>query len=296
MAQKRSYKILGNNPYAVLGITPETTEGEAKLCFRRLAMKYHPDRNSGDDKAAAKFKEASEAWEELQDKLPKSAVPFPDIDPDDPGFDDAIAQWMLDMDAATARPPEAEEAAATPQPSKQAWSTVASEAPGNAMTTGTAAARFKDWRTLAMTLGKESLGLERINPQEAAILLGFHNAFAALKIVQQNSPELCLYDAIVSCAQKSSSTALVIMGADAVDSSACTRALKNPMASIDAAKQNFAVLAQHVKHAGISVNPQKLEVDLAFLEDYIKTQLAPRLVKRRSKESKESKETQIVRY
>jgi hypothetical protein len=257
-------------------------------------LKYHPDRNSGDEKAAARFKEASDAWAEVQDTLPKSAVPFPDIDVEDAGFDDAIAQWMLDMDAATTQPAAKEEPVAPkPHPSAQTWATVASEAPGTAMTTGATAATLKDWRSLAMKWGKESLGLEKINAQEAAILLGFHNAFAALKIVQQNSPELCLYDAVVARAQKSKSTALVIKGADAVDGEACRRALKNPMASIDAARQNFAVLAPHVKHAGIAVNPQKLEVDIAFLEDYIKTQLAPRLVKRRGDDAQGSK---IVRY
>jgi hypothetical protein len=290
MGQKRTYRLLGTDPYEVLGITPETTEGEAKLFYRRLALKYHPDRNGGSAEAAARFKEASDAWDEVQELLPRSAVPFPDIDPDDPGFEDAIAQWLLDMDAAM--PPKPVREAAPAEPASRTWSTVASETSGTAMTNGRAGP-LKDWRTLKLKRKKDAIGLEKINTQEAALLLGFANAFAALKIVQQNNPDLCLYDAIVARAQKSSSTALVIVGAEAVDGPACLRALKDPMASIDAATENFAVIAPHVKYSGVTVNPQKLALDLAFLEDYLRTQLAPRLAKRGGDESKE---TRVVRY
>jgi len=56
--------------YEVLGIARTASQEEIKRAYRRLAMKYHPDRNNGDDKADAesKFKECSEAYEVLSDE------------------------------------------------------------------------------------------------------------------------------------------------------------------------------------------------------------------------------------
>ncbi|WP_069130845.1 molecular chaperone DnaJ [Rhodohalobacter halophilus] len=53
--------------YEVLGVDKNAGEAELKKAYRKLAMKYHPDRNKGDDKAEIKFKEASEAYEVLRD-------------------------------------------------------------------------------------------------------------------------------------------------------------------------------------------------------------------------------------
>src|SRR5438270_4969163 len=51
--------------YEILGVQKSVTEEELKKAYRVLAMKYHPDRNSGDDEAAARFKEAAEAYDVL---------------------------------------------------------------------------------------------------------------------------------------------------------------------------------------------------------------------------------------
>lgn len=51
--------------YEVLGIGKEATGAEIKKAYRRLAMKFHPDRNPGDEAAEASFKEAKEAYEVL---------------------------------------------------------------------------------------------------------------------------------------------------------------------------------------------------------------------------------------
>ena len=54
--------------YEVLGVARGASEADVKKAYRRLAMKYHPDRNSsGDEAAEEKFKEASEAYEVLSD-------------------------------------------------------------------------------------------------------------------------------------------------------------------------------------------------------------------------------------
>ena len=53
--------------YAVLGVTRVAGIGEIKQKFRKLALKYHPDRNQGNKAAEAKFKEISEAYDVLSD-------------------------------------------------------------------------------------------------------------------------------------------------------------------------------------------------------------------------------------
>ena len=54
--------------YKVLGVDKNASEADVKKAYRRLAMKHHPDRNSGDANAEEKFKEASEAYEVLSDQ------------------------------------------------------------------------------------------------------------------------------------------------------------------------------------------------------------------------------------
>lgn len=52
----------------MLGVDRNADEGELKKAYRKKAMKYHPDRNSGDTEAEEKFKEINEAYEVLSDK------------------------------------------------------------------------------------------------------------------------------------------------------------------------------------------------------------------------------------
>jgi molecular chaperone DnaJ len=59
--------------YEVLNLTRNASEAEIKQAYRRLAMKFHPDRNPGDQVAEEKFKEAKEAYEVLSDSRKRAA-------------------------------------------------------------------------------------------------------------------------------------------------------------------------------------------------------------------------------
>jgi molecular chaperone DnaJ len=60
MSSKRDY-------YEVLGIERTASDGDVSVAYRKLAIRYHPDKNPGDDEAITRFKEAAEAFEVLSD-------------------------------------------------------------------------------------------------------------------------------------------------------------------------------------------------------------------------------------
>src|ERR671917_1306796 len=60
MSSKRDY-------YEVLGVSRTATDQEIKSAYRRLAIRFHPDKNPGDAEAEEKFKEAAEAYSMLSD-------------------------------------------------------------------------------------------------------------------------------------------------------------------------------------------------------------------------------------
>ena len=65
MENKRDY-------YEVLGVSKNATADEIRKAYRKLAIKYHPDKNPGDKEAEDKFKEAAEAYEVLSDQEKRS--------------------------------------------------------------------------------------------------------------------------------------------------------------------------------------------------------------------------------
>ncbi|MCZ6670137.1 MAG: DnaJ domain-containing protein, partial [Acidobacteria bacterium] len=58
--------------YAILGVPREATDQEIKKAYRRQAIKYHPDKNPGDQQAEEQFKVAAEAYNVLGDSEKRS--------------------------------------------------------------------------------------------------------------------------------------------------------------------------------------------------------------------------------
>ena len=69
MAEKKNY-------YEILGVDKKASADEIKSAYRKLAMKYHPDRNQGNEEAAEKFKEINEAHETLSDEQKRAAYDY----------------------------------------------------------------------------------------------------------------------------------------------------------------------------------------------------------------------------
>ncbi len=57
---------MAEDPYRVLGVSPDAPHAEIKRAFRKLARQYHPDRNPGDAAAEERFKAIQNAWEKVE--------------------------------------------------------------------------------------------------------------------------------------------------------------------------------------------------------------------------------------
>ena len=55
-----------DDPYKVLGLSPDASDEDVKRAYRRLAKKYHPDLNPGDQEAARKMQEVNAAYEQIK--------------------------------------------------------------------------------------------------------------------------------------------------------------------------------------------------------------------------------------
>ena len=79
------------DPYSVLGVTRSASEAEVKSAFRKLAKRYHPDRNKDDPKAKEMFAEINNAYEIVGDKDKRGKFDRGEIDaegkPKHPGFE-----------------------------------------------------------------------------------------------------------------------------------------------------------------------------------------------------------------
>ena len=61
-----------DDPYAILGVQKTASAEEIKKAYRKLALKWHPDKNPGSAEAEENFKEATEAYEVLSDAEKRS--------------------------------------------------------------------------------------------------------------------------------------------------------------------------------------------------------------------------------
>jgi len=55
-----------DDPYKVLGVSPDASDEEIKSAYRRLAKQYHPDRNPGDAEAAKKMQQVNDAYDRIK--------------------------------------------------------------------------------------------------------------------------------------------------------------------------------------------------------------------------------------
>jgi molecular chaperone DnaJ len=89
--------------YEVLGVARTATEAEMKSAYRKLAMKWHPDRNPGDKDCEHQFKEINEAYDVLKDGQKRAAydrfghAAFEQGSGQDPGFGADFASSFSDI-------------------------------------------------------------------------------------------------------------------------------------------------------------------------------------------------------
>lgn len=69
----RNYGRSKEHPYEVLGVSKQATQAQLRKAYRRLAMKWHPDRNPDDPQAAERFKEIQWAYQRIMQET--SAAP-----------------------------------------------------------------------------------------------------------------------------------------------------------------------------------------------------------------------------
>ena len=89
--------------YEVLGVARTASEAEMKSAFRKLAMKYHPDKNPGDKDVEIRFKELNEAYQTLSDGQKRAAydryghAAFANGGAGGPGFGNDFSDFMSDI-------------------------------------------------------------------------------------------------------------------------------------------------------------------------------------------------------
>ncbi len=84
--------------YEVLGVQKNATDDEIKKAYRKIAIKYHPDRNPGNKEAEEKFKEAAEAYDVLHDSQKRQQYDQFGFNGPQGGFGSGFSGGSMDMD------------------------------------------------------------------------------------------------------------------------------------------------------------------------------------------------------
>lgn len=88
-----------DDPYRVLGLTPDATDEEVKRAYRTLAKKYHPDMNPGDPHAAEMMNKINAAYDQIKNPQPQQTTTRPD-------YADPFAGWYRQSEQQTGDPVE----------------------------------------------------------------------------------------------------------------------------------------------------------------------------------------------
>ncbi len=94
----------GTDPYAVLGLTPDVSDGELRRVYRALVKRHHPDHNGGSPESAARFAQVQEAYARVARarQSPSSALPTVRAADDDPGIQKRIEDLERELAATRA--------------------------------------------------------------------------------------------------------------------------------------------------------------------------------------------------